>query len=180
MLCAGVLGELALDDTYTAGRIADAIGGENSDSATAAIRLARTYANAAEALNGSRSGWNLRRHDLHADIEWCGRENSLDVTRGSPARWARRRKSSRTSRRTRSRRAGAGGTRPAASERPAGRAKEGEAPSGRGRAPREIGLRGLASFPDDSHVYAAGAVRAKSRAVDNIADRCLVSNPPPE
>ncbi len=79
VLCAGVLGELALDDAYTAGRIADAIGGDNSDSATAAIRLARSYAGAAEALNGSRSGWNLRNHDLQADIEWCARENSLGV-----------------------------------------------------------------------------------------------------
>ena len=79
VLCAGVLGELALDDAYTAGRIADAIGGDNSDSATAAIRLARSYADAGEALNGSRSGWNLRNHDLHGDIEWCARENSLAV-----------------------------------------------------------------------------------------------------
>ena len=79
VLCAGVLGELALDDAYTAGRIAEAIGGDNSDSATAAIRLARSYADAAEALNGSRSGWNLRTHELHADIEWCARENSLAV-----------------------------------------------------------------------------------------------------
>ena len=79
VLCAGVLGELALDDAYTAGRIADAIGGDNSDSATAAIRLAHSYGDAAEALNGSRSGWNLRGHDMHADIEWCARENSLAV-----------------------------------------------------------------------------------------------------
>jgi 2-phosphosulfolactate phosphatase len=79
VLCAGVLGELALDDAYTAGRIADAIGGDNSDSATAAIRLAQSYPDAAAALNASRSGWNLRGHDMHADIEWCARENSLAV-----------------------------------------------------------------------------------------------------
>ena len=40
MLCAGVLGELALDDAYCAGRIAEALGGDATDSATAAIRLA--------------------------------------------------------------------------------------------------------------------------------------------
>ena len=45
VLCAGVLGELALDDAYCAGRIA----------------------------------WNLRRHGLEADIDWCARENALDV-----------------------------------------------------------------------------------------------------
>src|SRR5438067_12910431 len=40
VLCAGVLGELALDDAYCAGRIAAAIEGEPTDSARAAIRLA--------------------------------------------------------------------------------------------------------------------------------------------
>jgi 2-phosphosulfolactate phosphatase len=79
ILCAGVLGELALDDAYTAGRIADAIGGENTDSATAAIRLAGTFPSALDGLGASRSGWNLRRHGLEADIDWCARESVLDV-----------------------------------------------------------------------------------------------------
>jgi 2-phosphosulfolactate phosphatase len=79
VLCAGVLGELALDDAYCAGRIAEALGGERSDSATAAIRLAQSYESAHAALEASRSGWNLRRHGLDADIEWCAREDALDV-----------------------------------------------------------------------------------------------------
>jgi 2-phosphosulfolactate phosphatase len=79
VLCAGVLGELALDDAYCAGRIAAALGGDRTDSATAAIRLAATYESADEALNASRSGWNLRRHDLQADIDWCARENAVTV-----------------------------------------------------------------------------------------------------
>jgi 2-phosphosulfolactate phosphatase len=79
VLCAGVLGELALDDAYCAGRIAEALGGDRTDSATAAIRLAGTYASAHEALEASRSGWNLRQHGLGADIEWCARENALDA-----------------------------------------------------------------------------------------------------
>lgn len=79
VLCAGVLGELALDDAYCAGRIAEVLGGERTDSATAAIRLAHTYADAREGLGASRSAWNLRRHGLEADIEWCARENALDV-----------------------------------------------------------------------------------------------------
>ncbi len=41
VLCAGVLGELALDDAYCAGRIAEALGGEPEDSARAAILIAR-------------------------------------------------------------------------------------------------------------------------------------------
>jgi 2-phosphosulfolactate phosphatase len=77
VLCAGVLGELALDDAYCAGRIAEALGGDRTDSATAAIRLAGSYGSAYEALSASRSGWNLRRHGLDADVEWCSRENAL-------------------------------------------------------------------------------------------------------
>jgi 2-phosphosulfolactate phosphatase len=77
VLCAGVLGELALDDAYTAGRIAEAIGGEPTDSAQAAMRLVRSFGGAAEALHASRSGWNLRREGLNDDIEWCARENAL-------------------------------------------------------------------------------------------------------
>jgi 2-phosphosulfolactate phosphatase len=79
VLCAGVLGELALDDAFCAGRIADALGGDASDSATAAVRLARSYGDAFEALSSSRSGWNLRRHDMQNDIEWCARENTLSA-----------------------------------------------------------------------------------------------------
>jgi 2-phosphosulfolactate phosphatase len=79
VLCAGVLGELTLDDAYCAGRIADALGGEPHDSATAAIRLARSYDSALDGLSASRSAANLRRHGLEADIAWCARESVLDV-----------------------------------------------------------------------------------------------------
>ena len=79
VLCAGVLGELALDDAYCAGRIAEALGGEPEDSATAAIRLAASYGSAVEGLGASRSAANLRRHGLEADIAWCARETVLPV-----------------------------------------------------------------------------------------------------
>jgi 2-phosphosulfolactate phosphatase len=79
VLCAGILGELALDDAYCAGRIAAALGGDHTDSAVAAIRLAESFADAREGLGAGRSAWNLRRHGLAADIEWCARENALDV-----------------------------------------------------------------------------------------------------
>ena len=79
VLCAGVLGELALDDAYCAGRIAEALGGDRTDSATAAIRLAQTYGSASEGIGAGRSAWNLRRHGLEADIEWCARENAVSV-----------------------------------------------------------------------------------------------------
>lgn len=79
VLCAGVFGELALDDAYCAGRIAEALGGEPEDSALAAIRLARSFPSALDGLGASRSAQNLRRHGLEADVERCARESVLDV-----------------------------------------------------------------------------------------------------
>jgi 2-phosphosulfolactate phosphatase len=79
VLCAGVLGELALDDAYCAGRIAQAVGGEPADSARAAILLAESFPTAVDGLAASRSAANLRRHGLEADVERCARENDLDV-----------------------------------------------------------------------------------------------------
>jgi 2-phosphosulfolactate phosphatase len=79
VLCAGVLGELALDDAYCAGRIAHAIGGEPEDSARAAILLAQSFPSAAEGLGASRSAANLRRHGMEADVDVCARESVLDV-----------------------------------------------------------------------------------------------------
>ncbi|MFL5959448.1 MAG: 2-phosphosulfolactate phosphatase [Gaiellaceae bacterium] len=79
VLCAGVLGELALDDAYCAGRIAEALGGEPEDSAQAAILLARSFPSSVEGLAASRSAANLRNHGLEADVERCARENDLAV-----------------------------------------------------------------------------------------------------
>ena len=79
VLCAGVLGELALDDAYCAGRIAEALGGEPEDSARAAILLAQSFPSALDGLAASRSAANLRRHGLEADVERCAQENVLDV-----------------------------------------------------------------------------------------------------
>jgi 2-phosphosulfolactate phosphatase len=79
VLCAGVLGELALDDAYCAGRIAQAIDGAPTDSAQAAIRIAESFPSALDGLSASRSGWNLRQHGMEADIGVCARESVLDV-----------------------------------------------------------------------------------------------------
>ena len=79
VLCAGVLGQLTLDDAYCAGRIAEALGGTPADSATVGIRLARSFGSALEGLGASWSAGNLRRHGMEADIEWCARESALDV-----------------------------------------------------------------------------------------------------
>jgi 2-phosphosulfolactate phosphatase len=79
VLCAGVLGQLTLDDAYCAGRIAEALSGKPADSATVGIRLARSFGSALEGLGSSWSAGNLRRHGMEADIEWCARESALDV-----------------------------------------------------------------------------------------------------
>src|SRR5262249_372051 len=75
VLCAGGLGELALDDASCAGRLAEALGGEPEDSARAALLLARSFPNALEGLGAGRSAANLRRHGLEADVERCAQEN---------------------------------------------------------------------------------------------------------
>jgi 2-phosphosulfolactate phosphatase len=77
--CAGVLGELALDDAYCAGRIAELLGGSPTDGAVAALRLARSFENGREALELSQSARNLRAAGLDEDIDWCARESLLDV-----------------------------------------------------------------------------------------------------
>lgn len=79
VLCAGVLDELALDDAYCAGRIVEALDGDNTDSAQAAILIAQSFPDAVAGIGTSRSAWNLRRHGLEDDIEWCARASVLDV-----------------------------------------------------------------------------------------------------
>jgi 2-phosphosulfolactate phosphatase len=92
ILCAGVRGELCLDDAYVAGRIAEQLDGAETDSAVAAIRLARSFANPYQGLAASQSARNLLAANLPQDIEWCARESVVGVvprlagTVGSAAR----------------------------------------------------------------------------------------------
>jgi 2-phosphosulfolactate phosphatase len=81
VFCAGVKGAFALDDAYVAGRLAAGLGGERSDAAEAAVRLAGSYGSAEEAFRASRSGRDLIEHgpELEADIPWCAQESLLDV-----------------------------------------------------------------------------------------------------
>jgi len=79
VLCAGVKGELALDDAYCAGRIALELGGEPADSAAAAIRLAGSFASAEDGLSASQSARNLHASGLHDDIAYCARISVLGV-----------------------------------------------------------------------------------------------------
>ena len=76
VVCAGVEGRFTLDDAYCAGRIADLLGGERSDGAEAAVRIARSFASAEEGLRASENPF----HDqIGEDIAWCARESVLDA-----------------------------------------------------------------------------------------------------
>ena len=79
ILCAGVKGEFTLDDAYCAGRMADRLGGDLSDGAAAAVRLAASFANAEDGLSASQSARNLVAAALEGDVAWCARESILDV-----------------------------------------------------------------------------------------------------
>ena len=76
VVCAGVDGRFSLDDAYCAGRIAALLGGERSDAAEAAVRLAGSFANAGEGL---RAAENPRQEALGDDLAWCARESVLPV-----------------------------------------------------------------------------------------------------
>ena len=76
VVCAGVDGRFTLDDAYCAGRIAGLLGGERSDAAEAAVRLAGSFANAEEGL---RAAENPRQEALGDDLAWCARESVLAV-----------------------------------------------------------------------------------------------------
>jgi 2-phosphosulfolactate phosphatase len=76
VVCAGVQGRFTIDDAYCAGRIAELLGGDRSDAAEAAVRLARSFASAQEGLGAS---GNPEHALLADDIAWCARESVLDV-----------------------------------------------------------------------------------------------------
>jgi 2-phosphosulfolactate phosphatase len=72
VVCAGLEGRFTLDDAYCAGRIVEAIGGERTDAAEAAVRIARSFATAVEGL---RAAQNPFHEQLGEDIAWCARES---------------------------------------------------------------------------------------------------------
>lgn len=79
ILCAGSRGEMCLDDAYVAGRIAEQLDGDRTDSATAAIRLAQSFASADDGLRVSQSARNIVAAGLEEDIAYCARESVLPV-----------------------------------------------------------------------------------------------------
>jgi 2-phosphosulfolactate phosphatase len=79
VVCAGLDGRFTIEDAYCAGRIAALVGGEPTEAAAAAIRLAGTYGSSEEAFGAGRSAANLRETGVGEDVEWCARENVADV-----------------------------------------------------------------------------------------------------
>ena len=82
--CAGVGGEFAIDDAYTAGRYVSELRvwlaeWEATDAAHAAEAIAASFTSAVEGLGASRSARNLRAADLADDVRYCARESILDV-----------------------------------------------------------------------------------------------------
>jgi 2-phosphosulfolactate phosphatase len=76
VVCAGLEGRFTIDDAYAAGRIAELLGGQRSDAAEAAVRIARSFAGPEEAL---RASGNPEQALLGKDIAWCARESVLEV-----------------------------------------------------------------------------------------------------
>lgn len=79
VVCAGVLGQFAMDDAYVAGRLVELLGGEETDGAAAALRLAASFEGPAAGLRASQSARNLVAAGLEEDIDWCARESVLEV-----------------------------------------------------------------------------------------------------
>jgi len=79
IVCAGREGRFVLDDAYCAGRMVELLSGERTDSAEAAVRLARSFVDAEEGVAASSSAENLRVNGLAADIAWCARESVCSV-----------------------------------------------------------------------------------------------------
>lgn len=76
VVCAAVDGIFSLDDAYCAGRIVEALGGDRTDAAEAAVRVARSFPTAEEGLRAAK---NPRQEGLDEDIAWCARENVCAV-----------------------------------------------------------------------------------------------------
>jgi 2-phosphosulfolactate phosphatase len=79
VFCAGVKGEFAMDDAYVAGRIVESLGGDGTDAASAAVRLADSFGSTEDGLRASQSARNLLNAGLEEDIAWCARESVLEV-----------------------------------------------------------------------------------------------------
>jgi 2-phosphosulfolactate phosphatase len=75
VLCAGYKGVFAIDDAYCAGRIAQLLEAERTDSAVASAVVAERFPNAIDGINARTYG----PPGLEEDIAWCSQVSVLDV-----------------------------------------------------------------------------------------------------
>ena len=93
IVCAGLQGRFTIDDAYCAGRIAELLGGEPSDAAEAAVRIARSFASGRGGAERVREPGARLAHGRHRLVR-AGERRSTS-SRGSRAWRARQRRSSR-------------------------------------------------------------------------------------
>ena len=91
IVCAGTDGAPALEDVYMAGRIIERLGGEHSDSARIAVRVAASYAEPRQALPDSADAGQLVKTGQAHDIAWCARVDDRPGARGDLGGGVRRR-----------------------------------------------------------------------------------------
>jgi 2-phosphosulfolactate phosphatase len=79
LLCSGSEGEVALEDVYVAGRLAELLPGRRSDGALLAQAAGRRYRSSLDAFTAGAAAGKLRAAGLQDDIADCARESELDL-----------------------------------------------------------------------------------------------------
>jgi 2-phosphosulfolactate phosphatase len=80
LVCSGTNGRLAIEDVYVAGRIvAGLTGAAGSDAAGVCALMAAAAPPAGDLFRRSTNGQLLVDVGLEADIDWCAREDTLDL-----------------------------------------------------------------------------------------------------
>jgi len=79
VVCSGTDRRFALEDAYAAGRLVGRLGRARTDAATAALRLAGSYADSLKPLDESADAAVLRDTGQSADISFCARESVFDI-----------------------------------------------------------------------------------------------------
>ncbi len=79
IVCSGTNRRFALEDAYLAGRLVQRLGGNRTDAAVAAARLAGSYADSYAPLAESADAEVLEATGQREDIAFCARESVFDI-----------------------------------------------------------------------------------------------------
>jgi 2-phosphosulfolactate phosphatase len=86
LVCAGTFDDFALEDAVAAGMLIEELGTDNlTDSARAALAIARAFPNPLDALKVAKNGRVLADKGRGEDVEWCAQRSRFNVV-GSMAR----------------------------------------------------------------------------------------------